>query len=178
MQKGNCAPYVTAGLRAGPHMPIGVRNTVHLPDSEAGRIYESDRKPFYAGKVPPAPRESVTVPLRGALICLCVMFCVFGGLIVSKAAQRSELNKSFATIREDIAKQKQKNVELAARVDMARDRDRICDMACQRLKMIAPTHAATEYVTAPDTRPFENKTAVQAAASPNAALEGMITGSR
>ncbi len=178
MQKGNCMPYVTAGLKAGPNMPIGVRSTVHLPDSEAGRNYETDRKPFYAGQVPPAPRESVTVPLRGALICLCVLFCVFGGLIVSKAARRAELTKSFAIVEMDIAKQKLKNEELAAKVDMARERERICDLACQRLKMIAPSNATMEYVTAPDTRPFETKTAVQAAVSPETALEGTITGSR
>ena len=93
MQKGKNAMYVTAGLQAAPGMRIHVRSSVQLPDSEAGQAFDPGRQPFRAGHVAAAPRESVTVPLRGALIFLCALFVTFGGLIVSKNAQRSELVK-------------------------------------------------------------------------------------
>ncbi|MBR0218520.1 MAG: septum formation initiator family protein [Clostridia bacterium] len=178
MQKGYTPQYVTAGLQATPGMRIHVRSCVNLPDSEAGRAQETDRQPFRAGYVPPAPRESVVVPLRGALIFLCVLFCVFGGMIISKAAQRSELSKKITSIEQEISETRQTNQELATQVEEARDASRICDIACQKLQMIAPSRATTEYVTAPDTRPLEVKTTAQAETSPYAALDGMITGSR
>ncbi len=178
MQKGNSAQYVKAGLQAGPEMRIQVRNSVYLPDSEAGAAFDPEREPFQAGHVPPAPRESVTVPLRGALILLCVLFCVFGGVIVSKAAYRAELSKKLDGLVNEIAEMRQTNRELAVQVEEARGASRICDVACQKLKMTAPSQSTTEYVTAPDTRPFEIKTAVQTETSPIAALDGMITGSR
>lgn len=179
MQKGYTAQYVTAGVQAAPGMRIHVRSCVNLPDSEAGgRAHDPDRQPFRAGHVPPAPRESVAVPLRGALIFLCVLFCVFGGLIIGKAAHRSELSKKITSIEKEISDTRRTNQALAAQVEEARDASRICDIACQKLQMTAPSRATTEYVTAPDTRPFEIKTTVQADTSPYAALEGMITGSR
>lgn len=178
MQKGYTAQYVTAGLQAAPGMRIHVRSCVNLPDSEAGQAHDPDRQPFRAGHVPPAPRESVVVPLRGALIFLCVLFCVFGGLIIGKAAQRSELSKKITSIEQEIGKTRIANQALAAQVEEARDASRICDIACQKLQMTAPSRATTEYVTAPNTRPFEIKTTFQADTSPYAALDGMITGSR
>ena len=93
MQKGKNALYVTAGLQAAPGVRINVRSSVHLPDSEAGRSFDPDRQPFRAEQVRSAPRESVTVPLRGAALFLCALFVVFGCLTVSKAARRSELSK-------------------------------------------------------------------------------------
>lgn len=178
MQKGNNTQFVKAGLQAGPAMRIHVRSSVYLPDSEAGAAFDPEREPFQAGQVPPAPRESVTVPLRGALIFLCVLFCVFGGVIVSKAAYRSELSKKLDGLKSEIEVMRQKNQELAVQVEEAREASRICDLACHKLEMTAPSKSTTEYVTAPDTRPFEIKTAVQTETSPNAALDGMKTGSR
>lgn len=178
MQKGKNAQYVAAGLQAAPGMHIHVRSSVHLPDSEAGQPRDPDREPFQAGYVQPAPRESVTVPLRGALIFLCALFFVFGCLTVAKAAKRAELRKKIDTMIGEIQKTENENIEFAAQLDEARDPTRISDMACQKLHMIAPTSANTLYVTAPDTRPFEIKTPVQADSSPNAALDGLITGSR
>ena len=75
-------------------------------------------------------------------------------------------------------KTEQDNLALAVQVAAARDSARICDTACQKLKMEAPSSATTEYVTAPDTRPFENKPITQADTSPHAALDGIVTGSR
>lgn len=178
MQKGKNGLYVTAGLQAAPGMRINVRSSVHLPDSEAGQAVDPDRQPFRAGQVASAPRKSVTVPLRGALLFLCALFVVFGCLIVSKAAQRSELSKRITAMENDILQTEKENQRLAEQVADARDPARICDVACQKLKMKAPSSETTERVVAPDTRPFETKTAVQADTSPHAALDGMITGSR
>ncbi|MBQ6961952.1 MAG: septum formation initiator family protein [Clostridia bacterium] len=178
MQKGNSMPYVTAGLQAAPGVRIHVRSGVNLPDAEAGQPCDPERQPFRAGRVQPAPRESVTVPLRGALIFLCVLFCVFGGLIISKAAQRSALTKKISKTQANIQKLKATNAEMAVKVEEANDPGRICDIACRKLQMSHSSQATTEYVTAPDTRPFETKTTVRADASPNAALDGLITGSR
>ncbi len=178
MQKGKNALYVTAGLQAAPGMRINVRSSVHLPDSEAGQAMDPDRQPFRVGHVAPAPRESVTVPLRGAMLFLCALFVVFGCLIISKAAQRSELSKRISAMENDIKVTEKENELLAEKVADARDPARICDMACQKLKMKAPSNNTTEHVVAPDTRPFETKTAVQADNSPHTALDGMITGSR
>ena len=178
MQKGKNAMYVTAGLQAAPGMRINVRSSVHLPDSEAGQVIDPDRQPFRAGNVAAAPRESVMVPLRGALLFLCALFVVFGCLIISKAAQRSELTKYIDAMEKDIVQTEKENQLLAEKVADARDPARICDVACQKLKMKAPSSDTTERVVAPDTRPFETKTAVQADNSPHAALDGMITGSR
>lgn len=179
MQKGKNAVYVTAGLQAVPGMRINVRSSVHLPDSEAGQAIESGRQPFRAGRVAAAPREIVTdVPLRGALLFLCALFVLFGSLIVSKAAQRSDIVKYIDTMEKEIVLAEKENRLLAEQVADARDPARICDAACQKLKMKAPSSDTTERVVAPDTRPFEPKTAVQADNSPLAALNGTITGSR
>ncbi len=178
MQKGKNAMYVTAGLQAAPGMRIHVRSSVHLPDSEAGQAFDPGRQPFRAGHVAAAPRESVTVPLRGALIFLCALFVTFGGLIVSKNAQRSELVKYIGNMEKEIVQTEKENELLAEKVADARDPARICDMACQKLKMKAPSSDTTERVVAPDTRPFEIKTTAQADNSPRSALDGMITGSR
>ncbi len=178
MQKGKNALYVTAGVQAAPGMRINVRSSVHLPDSEAGQAIDPDRQPFRAEHVASAPRESVTVPLRGALLFLCALFVVFGCLIVSKAAQRAELTKHISAMENEINRTVKENELLAEKVADARDPARICDMACQKLKMKAPSSDTTERVVAPDTRPFEIKTAVQADNSPYSALDGMITGSR
>ena len=178
MQKGKNALYVTAGLQAAPSMRINVRSSVHLPDSEAGQAIDPDRRPFQAGQVAAAPRESVTVPLRGALLFLCALFVVFGCMIVSKAARRSELVKHIDAMEKEIVQTENENRLLAGKVAEARDPARICDVACQKLKMKAPSSDTTERVVAPDTRPFETQTAVQADNSPHTALDGMITGSR
>ena len=178
MQKGKNALYVSAGVQDAPGMRFNVRNTVHLPDSEAGRIFDPDRQPFRAEHVRTQPRESITVPLRGAMLFLCVLFVVFGCLIVGKAARRSELSKRITAMEQAIMKTERENLDLAAQVADARDTARICDAACQKLKMEAPSSATTEYVTAPDTRPFENKPITQADASPYSALDGIMTGSR
>lgn len=178
MQKGKNAMYVTAGLQAAPGMRINVRSCVHVPDSEAGQAIDLDRQPFRAGHVSAGQRESVTVPLRGALLFLCALFVVFGCLIVSKAARRSELVKYIGDMEKEIVLTEKENKLLAEEVAEARDPARICDVACQKLKMKAPSSDTTERVVAPDTRPFETQTAVQADNSPHAALDGMITGSR
>lgn len=178
MQKGKNALYVAAGLQAAPGVRINVRSSVHLPDSEAGQAFEPDRQPYRAERVRTAPRESVTVPLRGALLFLCALFVVFGCLIVSRAAQRSELSKRITAMQSDIRQTEKENELLAEEVEKARDPARICDVACQKLQMKAPSGDTTEHVTAPDTRPFENKLVTQADASPHAALDGIMSGSR
>ncbi len=178
MQKGKNAPYVAAGLQAAPGVRINVRSCVHLPDSEAGQAFEPERQPFRAEQVRAVPRESVTVPLRGAMLFLCALFVVFGCLIVGKAARRSELSKRITAMEQDIWQTEAENLLLAEKVAEARDPARICDVACQKLQMKAPSSDTTEHVIAPDTRPFENKTVTQADSSPHAALDGMMTGSR
>ncbi len=178
MPKGKNALYVTAGLQAVPGVRINVRSSVHLPDSAAGRSFDPDRQPFQAEQVRSAPRESVTVPVRGAALCLCALFVVFGCLTISKAARRSELSKRITAMEKDIVQTEKENLLLAAQVAEARDPARICDAACHKLQMKAPSGETTEHVVAPDTRPFENKTAVQAGVSPHAAPDGIMTGSR
>ena len=178
MQKGKNALYVAAGLQAPPGVRINVRSSVHLPDSEAGQAFDPERQPFRAEHVRTAPRESVTVPLRGAMLILCVLFVVFGCLIVGKAARRSELSKRISAMESDIVSTEMENLLLAAQVAEARDPARICDVACQKLQMKAPSSDTTEHVIAPDTRPFETKTVTQADASPHAALDGIMIGSR
>ena len=178
MQKGKNAQYVAAGLQAAPGMRFNVRSYVHLPDSEAGQDADPERQPFQAKQVRSAPRESLTVPLRGALLFLCALFVLFGGLIVSKAVQRAEYSKKITAMNSDIKKTEKANKELAAEIEKARDPVRICDAALQKLKMKAPASDTTEHVIAPDTRPFETKTVTQADASPHTALDGMISGSR
>ena len=178
MQKGKNVLYVTAGLQAVPGMRINVRSSVHLPDSEAGQACDPERQPFRAERVRSVPRESITVPLRGAMLFLCALFVVFGCLIVSRAARRSELSKRITAMENDIVQTEKENLLLAAQVAEARDPARICDVACQKLQMKAPSSETTEHVIAPDTRPYQNKTVTQADASPHAALDGIITGSR
>ncbi len=178
MQKGKNALYVSAGVQAAPGVRINVRSSVHLPDSEAGCAFDPDRQPFRAEQVRAARRESITVPLRGAALFLCALFVVFGCLIVSRAARRSELSKRITAMESDITRTEKENLLLAAQVAEARDPARICDVACQKLQMKAPSSDTTEHVIAPDTRPFENRTVTQADASPYAALDGIITGSR
>ena len=178
MQKGKNGLYVSAGLQAAPGMRFNVNSSVHLPDSEAGQADELERKPFRAEHVRRAPRESLTVPLRGAMIFLCALFVVFGVLIIGRAVKRAELSKRITAMENSIEKTMEENQELAAELEKARDPARICDVACQKLKMKAPSSETTEHVMAPDTRPFEHNTVTQADASPHAALDGMITGSR
>lgn len=177
MQKGKNALYVSAGLQDVPGVRFNVRSSVHLPDSEAGRVFDPDRQPFRAEHVRTLPRESITVPLRGAMLFLCVLFVVFGCLIISKAARRSELSKRIIAMEQAIVKTEQDNLVLAAQVADARDPARICDAACQKLQMKAPSSDTTEHVIAPDTRPYENKPITQADVSPHAALDGIMTGS-
>lgn len=178
MQKGKNAPYVTAGVQGAPGIRFNVRSSVRLPDSEAGQTQETDRLPFQAMQVRAMPRESLTVPLRGALVFLCALFVLFGGLIIGKAVRRSEYSKKISAMKSDITETEKENMELAAEVEKARDPGRISDMALKRLEMKAPASDTTEHVTAPDTRPFEQKNVAQADASPHTALDGMMAGSR
>ena len=177
MQKGKNDPYVAAGLQNAPGMRFHVRSSVSLPDSEAGQIDDPDRQPFHAKYVRPVPRQSLTVPLRGAMLFLCALFVLFGGLIIGKAVRRAEFSKKITEMNSDIIKTEKENVELAAEVEKARDPGRISDTAL-KLKMKAPANDTTEHVFAPDTRPLENKTVVQAEASPLSALDGLISSSR
>ena len=178
MQRSKNAPYVEAGMQETPGVRFNVLSSVHLPDSEAGQIDEHERRPFRAEHVREIPRESLTVPLRGALVFLCALFVLFGGLIIGRALQRSECSKKIDAMKIDIRQTEKENELLAVEVEKARDPARICDVALSKLQMKAPAKDTTEHVTAPDTRPFENKTVTQADVSPHPALDGMITGSR
>ncbi len=178
MQRSKNAPYVEAGMQETPGVRFNVRSSVHLPDSEAGQAEDAERQPFRAEHIRQTPRESLTVSLRGAMVFLCALFVLFGGLIVGRAVQRAECSKKITAMDQDIRQTEKENEELAAEVEKARDPARICDVALSKLQMKAPAKDTTERVTAPDTRPFEIKTAVQTETSPIAALDGMITGSR
>ncbi len=178
MQKSKNAQYTAVGLQQDPGVRFNVRDTVQVPDAEAGRACDPERVPFRADHVRSASRESVTVSWRSALVFWCALFVIFGSLIVVKASQRSTVSKRITDMETDINLTVRENELLAAQVADARDPSNICDIACQKLKMSAPTEATTQRVIAPDTRPFENKTAAQTDASPHAVLDGMITGSR
>ena len=85
MQRSKNAPYVEAGMQDTPGMRFNVRSSVDLPDSEAGNVQDDERQPFRVEHVREIPRESLTVPLQGALVFLCALFVVFGGLIIFRA---------------------------------------------------------------------------------------------
>ena len=178
MQKGKSLQYVVAGIQDMPDIRIRMSGTAFLPDSEAGRFDEMDRKPFHASQVREQPKTTWDVPRNAALIFLCALFLLFGLLILNKSIHRSALSKDISAMENSIAQLGQDNAQLAIEVAQARDRTRIDDLAIHVYQMTAPEKVVPTWVTAPDTRPFEQKTTLQAEASPNSLLEGKKSGSR
>ena len=180
MYKGKGGQYVMAGVQAAPGMKMTVRSNVRLPDSEVGcSWYEESKKPYYAETVTVQKRQPATLPLNTALIFLCALFVIFGGLILNKAVRRAELSKQITATENAILEVQKKNADLALQVADARDLARIGYDASQKLHMVAATEAATVAVQAPSTRPYgEGTTTAQAQQSPSFAQGSMITGSR
>ncbi len=160
-----------------PGMRINVRSNVHLRDSEAGSHWSQDRKPYYAEEVLPAARRPVMVPVSLALVALCVLFVVFGTMILVKAGQRSSLSHSITAMQQNIRETEEKNLHLAVELAEARDSVRISFTASQKLGMISASAVEAIPVTAPDTRPYENS-AARTDDSPYSVQNARISGSR
>ena len=178
MQKGKCVSYVAAGVQEAPGIRMRVRSNVRLPDSEAGQVYEADCQPFYAETVREQPKSSLTMPLNAALAVLCALFVVFGWMIVARQCRRSDLSKNITAMEQKIVLTERENQELAVQVADARDPARIGFAASQNLGMNASSAVTAQWVLAPDTRPFEEKTTAQTEFSPNSVPEGKLIGSR
>ena len=178
MQKSRNVQYVAAGVQTMPGITMNVRSNVRLPDSEAGRSWAQERQPYYAAQIRPAEKRSMTVPMNAALIFLTLLFLLFGFLVIGKACRRSDISKNISAMESSIAQTERDNENLKIEIDQARDSARISYAAAQSLGMISSAGVEAVQIEAPDTRPFEIKTTVQADNSPHSALDGMITGSR
>lgn len=178
MQKARSVQYVTAGLQEAASMPMQVRGNVTLPDSEAGRFYEADRQPYRAVNPAKRPRFTGEIPLTHAAVLLCALFVLVGFLLVGKAVKRAELSKKIDDMNISIQATEDENAILAQEVEEARSFRRISDLATSQFDMFDSKKVKPQMVTAPSTRPMEDKTTVQADASPYSALDGMISGSR
>ena len=155
MYKGKKGKYVAAGLQATPSIAIGVRGSVHLPDSEAGASrYDPEQKPFYAETVQAQPRGPVTMPLNTALILLYALFVVFGVMALSRTVRKAALTKDITAMNQAIQATQSSNSELLVQLAEARDMARISYDAAHRLSMVEAKEADTVAVHAPDTRPF------------------------
>lgn len=178
MQKSRSVQYVAAGVQAMPGVTMNVRSNVRLPDSEAGPSWAQERQPYYAARVQPAAKRSMTMPVNIALVFLAALILLFGGLVIKKACERAELSKRISDMESGIAQTVKENTELAVQISEARDSARISYAASQNLGMIASSGVEAVLITAPDTRPFEQQTAAQTALSPNVPLGGIVSGSR
>ena len=165
MYKGKKGKYVAAGVQKSPSILIDVRGNVHLPDSEAGASwYDPGQKPYYAETVHRPKRGPLTVSMNSALIFLCVLFVVFGTMVVSRVARKSAIAKDITAMEQAIQETKKSNSDLELELAEARDIARISYAAKHHLYMVDASSAKTIAVHAPDTRPFENETATYSGA--------------
>ncbi len=178
MQKSRSMQYAAAGVQAAPGITMNVRANVRLPDSEAGQFWAQERQPYYAARIQPAAKRSMTMPANAALIFLAALILLFGVLVIGKACRRAEISKNISAMESSIAQTERDNAQLALEVSQARDSARISYAASQNLGMIASAGVEAVQIVAPDTRPFENQTAAQTASSPNAVPGAYISGSR
>lgn len=178
MQKGKGLQYAAAGVQAMPGIRMNVRSTVRVPDAEAGRDFDSARRPFDGGgETPIPPRQSVTIPAHIGALFLCLVFVIFGCLVVNKACCRADLSRRISAMEEDITKVMRENSQLAVDVMQARESSDICFTAIQKLGMVSSSGVETVPVVAPDTRPFR-AAGGQTENSPFSAGLGNISGSR
>ena len=171
MHKGRKEKYVSAGVQKTPSMPFEVRDTVHLPDSEAGAAwYDPDQKPFYAETVAARKREPMVMTLNSALILLCALFVVFGALTLTRTVRKAALTKDISAMEQAIQRIQNSNAELILQVTEARDMARIGYAAVMNLDMVSADKAETIHVRALNTRPFGD--------TESSAFAGAKTGSR
>lgn len=133
-----------------PKYPITVRSNVYLPFSEA-----TDSAVF-GGCVPYrcqalssyVRREPRTVPLKKAVIFLLALVLFFSCCIGSRVIYMNKLKCETAHCLEQIQKTQLDNIELAKRVEEARDPARICYAAVQKLGMVSSASVEPIYVVA------------------------------
>lgn len=168
--------YAQAGVHAAPGGMMHVRSHVVLPDAEAGRERDGDRQAYVHRGPVPSSRRVIRIPVSWAAVILGVLALFFVIKIGGKLNQRASESKQISSMEQAIVATIRENMELETQVAKCRDSSRICYRAVQELGMVSSAAVNAVPVTAPDTRPFEQKSVSTAAASP--AVPGLISGSR
>ena len=176
MQTNRAMRYNVSGVQPMAGQRINVRTNVTLPDAEAGREWEEERRPFRAPGNRVRTRRfnwNIQVPMHIAALCLCALFVAFGIAVVSKAARKAQISKDITAIRANISLTMQENAQLTLEVAAARDSAHISYQAVNYLEMVDASTVKAVPVVAPDTRPNQ-----AAQTLPAYGWNGMISGSR
>lgn len=169
--------YTVAGVQNNAmEAMMNVRGNVRLPDADAGRAADPERRAYVHDGPVPSSKKVLTVNRNGALIFLCLLFVFFGVKILSRVARRSAESKNISAMENSIAATILENRDLEVKLTSVRDSSRICYYAVQNLGMVSSAAVEAVPVYAPDTRPYETAKMNPAQNSPSAA--GMISGSR
>lgn len=168
--------YAQAGVHPSADGMMRVRDSVRLPDADAGKDRDLERTVYIHEGPVPVRKRVLTIPRSAAAFFLGALILFFVIQIGTRLSQRAAESKSIASMEQQIARISAENQSLTLEIAECRDSSRICYKAVQELGMMSSAAVEAVPVVAPDTRPYELKTVTTAQNSPSAA--GLITGSR
>ena len=152
-QTKNMNGYAMAGGQWAADDYFAVRDSVYVPDGEAGTDGASC---FRAQPRRRAVRQGArpTMTLRSVVIFLSAVSLVCSASVLYALHGRKNVSQDISRMRQSMNQTQRDNEQLALEVAEARDASRVCYLAVNELGMIASEEARTRFIYVPEIEQF------------------------